>query len=79
MSGKYWSRVKKYSRAERAVLLHFTRHPEDLIIRVARTNQPAHDIIIVPPGASDAEQYRLVRDYVRHLSRDDLRHLTTTN
>lgn len=76
MSAKYWSRQRRFSRADRAVTLHFTRHPGDTVIRVALANAPAHDIILVPPGSSDEQQYRLVRDYTRDLTRSDLRTLT---
>lgn len=79
MSAKYWSRMRKHSRAKRAVTLHFTRHPDDVVIRVARANRAAHDIILVPEGATDADLYHLVRDYTRDLSRLDLFILSTNH
>lgn len=75
MSARYWSRQRRFSRADRAVTLHFTRHPGDDVIRVALANAPAHDIILVPPGSSDEQQYLLVRDYTRALTRPEVRAL----
>lgn len=64
--------MRNYSRARRAVTLHFTRHPGDSIIRVALANRAAHDIITVPDGATDEQLYHLVRDYTKALTRDEL-------
>lgn len=72
MSAKYWSRMRKYSRSRPAITLHFTRQPDDPIILVAVANRPAHDFIMVPDRATDEEQYRLVRDYTRGLTREEL-------
>lgn len=76
MSARYWSRSRTYSRAHRAVTLHFTRHPGDTIIRVALANRPAHDLILVPEGANDLELYHLVRDYAKALTRAELQDLS---
>lgn len=74
----YWSRQRKFTRTERALTLHFTHHPEDLIIRVALENQPAHDFIVAPPGATDRELFHLVRDYTKALTRDEAKALKLT-
>lgn len=75
MSAKYWCRSRKYSRARPAARLHFTRHPDDSVIRVALANRPAHDIILIPEGADDKALYHLVSDYSKALTRPELHHL----
>lgn len=64
--------MRKYSRARRAVTLHFSRHPGDSVIRVALANRPAHDIILLPPDVTDEQLYHLVRDYTKALTREEL-------
>jgi hypothetical protein len=76
VSARYWSRQRKFTRTQRAVTLHFTRHPGDSVIRVALANRPAHDIILLPPGVTNAGMYHLVRGYAKDLTRHELHHLT---
>lgn len=68
--------MRKFTRTQRAVTLHFLRHPGDSVIMVALANRPAHDLIVVPAGASDARMYEMVRDYTKDLTRHELHHLT---
>lgn len=68
--------MRKFTRTQRAVTLHFIRHPGDGVIMVALANRPAHDLIMVPAGATDADMYALVRDYTKELTRHELHHLT---
>lgn len=75
----YWSRQKKFTRTERALTLHFTHHPGDVIIRVALRNRPAHDLIVAPPGASDYDLFHLVRDYMKSLTRTEARQARVGN
>lgn len=77
MSAHYWSRQCRFSRSERAVTLHFTRHPDDVVIRVALKNQPAHDVIVAPAELPDRQLFLLVRDYTRALTRPEVRALQT--
>jgi hypothetical protein len=72
LSARYWARTRKFSRTRRALVLHFTLYPGDVVIRVALANRAAHDIILVPPGATDSVLYRLVRDYTKDLTRPEL-------
>lgn len=78
MNARYWSRMRKYSRTRRALVLHFTRHPGDNTIRVALANRAAHDIILLPEGATDQRMYELVRDYTKDLTRLELLQLAIT-
>lgn len=64
--------MRKYSSSKRALVLHFTRHPGDSIIRVALANHRAHDIILLPPGITDAGMYQLVTQYTKALTKLDL-------
>jgi hypothetical protein len=77
MTARYWSRQRKFSRRRVALTLHFTRHPGDCIIRVALRNRPAHDLIVVPPGASDKDMFLQVQQYARAVTRDEARALST--
>ena len=75
MKARYWSRQRKYASSKPALMLHFTRHPGDHVIRVALRNRPAHDIILLPEGATDAQLYQLVTAYTKGLTKLDLLHL----
>lgn len=70
--------MRRFSRSQRAVTLHFTRHPGDSVILVALANRPAHDLILLPGRLTDEQLYQKVREYTRDLTRHELHHLTTT-
>jgi hypothetical protein len=67
--------MRKFTRTQRAVTLHFTRHPGDALIRVALANRPAHDIILLPEHVTDQDMYHLVRSYTKDLTREELHHM----
>ena len=77
MTAHYWSRQRTFSRRRPALMLHFTHHPGDCIIRVALRNRPAHDLIVVPPEATDLALFQQVQQYTKDLTRDEARALST--
>lgn len=70
--------MRKFTRTQRAVVLHFTRHPGDTVIQVALANRAAHDIILLPEGVTDEGMYLLVTGYTKALTRLDLLELHQT-
>lgn len=72
-----WLRMRKFSRARRPARLPFTHHPEDVVIMVSLENRRAHDIIIVYPDSTPKELYSEVHKYMKALTRDELRALST--
>ena len=72
MGARYWCRQVRASKALAPLVLHFTRHPGDSVIRVAVRNAPAHDIILLPGNPTPADMYRAVRDYTKSLTKHEI-------